>query len=91
MSFRPPSTTSIYEAVSSLLRPADGDRSEHSIRCQLIYNPAAPSYTLWVRSGIRESMSAALAAELGRPFEVSSDYWTLELKEAESLLAAANA
>lgn len=91
MSFRPPSTTSIYEAVSSLLRPADGDRSERSIRCQLIYNPAAPSYTLWVRSGIRESMSAALAAELGRPFEVSSDYWTLELKEAESLLASTNA
>jgi hypothetical protein len=36
-------------------------------------------------------MSAALAAELGRPFEVSSDYWTLELKEAESLLASTNA
>jgi hypothetical protein len=36
-------------------------------------------------------MSAALATELGRPFEVNSDYWTLELKEVESLLASANA
>jgi|KBSSwiStaDraftv2_1062776.scaffolds.fasta_scaffold155978_2 hypothetical protein len=91
MSFNPPSTTSVYGVVSSLLRPADGDRSERSIRCQLVYNPAAPSYTLWVRSGIREAMSAALATELGRPFEVNSDYWTLELKEVESLLASANA
>jgi hypothetical protein len=91
MSFNPPSTTSVYGAVSSLLRSADGDRSERSIRCQLVYNPAAPSYTLWVRSGIREAMSAALATELGRPFEVNSDYWTLELKEVESLLASANA
>jgi hypothetical protein len=88
MSFDPPSTASVYEALSALLRPADGDRSERSIRCQLIYNPAAPSYTLWVRSGIRESMSAALASELGRPFAVTSDYWTLELKEVESLVAS---
>ena len=88
MSFNPPSTTSVYNAVSSLLRPTDGDRTERSIRCQLIYDPTTPSYTVWVRSGIREWVSASLASQLGRPFAVTSDYWTLRLEEVESLLAS---
>ena len=90
MSFRPPSTTSVYNAVSSLLRSTDGDRSERSIRCQLIYDPIAPSYTLWVRSGLREWMSTVLASSLGRTFAVSNDYWTLKLEEVESLVASTN-
>jgi hypothetical protein len=84
---RPPSTDHVYLAIVSLLRPADGDSSERSVRCQMLYQPTAASYTVWVRSGIREWLSTALAASLGRPFAVSDNYWTLNQEEAETLLA----
>jgi hypothetical protein len=88
MAFYPPSTTRLQSAVTSLLRPGDGDTSERSVRCQLLYRPTNPSYTVWARSGIRERLSDALAGVLERSFSVSDDHWVLELTEAEALLAA---
>jgi hypothetical protein len=86
VAIRPPSTTHLHDAIVSLLASGDGDRSERSVRCQMIYNPTDASYTVWARSGIREGVSNALAGALGRPFAVSDDYWTLTRGEAESLL-----
>ena len=88
MAFYPPSSTRLQSAVTSLLRPGDGDTSDRSVRCQLLYRPTEPSYTVWARSGIRAWLSDALAGVLGRPFTKSDDHWVLELKEAETLLAA---
>ena len=84
----PPSTARLHRAVTSLMRPGDGDRSEQSVRCQLIYRPTDAKYTLWVRGGLKESLSVALADVLARPFAVSASYWVLELNEVEALLAA---
>jgi hypothetical protein len=88
MTLRPPSTEHVYLAVASLLRPADGDSSERSIRCQMLYQPSDASYTVWVRSGIRQWVSTALASSVGRPFAVSDDYWTLNRAEVDALLTA---
>ena len=88
MSFYPPSTARLHTAVTSLMQPGDGDRSEQSVRCQLIYRPTDASYTLWVRGGLKESISVALAGVLERPFTVSDNHWVLELKEVEALLTA---
>ena len=88
MTFAPPSTSTVHRAIITLLRPSDGDSSERSIRCQMIYHPTDVSYTVWVRSGIREWMSTALASALGRPFAVSDDYWVLQREDVESLLTA---
>jgi len=88
MPFYPPSTARLHSAVTSLMQPGDGDRSEQSVRCQLIYRPTDASYTLWVRGGLKESLSVALAGVLERPFTVSDNHWVLELKEVEALLTA---
>lgn len=88
MPFYPPSTARLHRAVTSLMQPGDGDRSEQSVRCQLVYRPTDASYTLWVRGGLKESLSAALAGVLERPFTVSDNHWVLELKEVETLLTA---
>jgi hypothetical protein len=88
MTIQPPSTEHVYRAIVALLRPADGDSSERSVRCQMLYQPTDASYTVWVRSGIRPWLSTALASSLGRPFAVSDDFWTLNREEVESLLAA---
>jgi hypothetical protein len=88
MASYPPSTARLCTAVASLMHPGDGDRSELSVRCQLVYRPTDPSYTLWVRDGLKASLSAALAGVLDRPFTVSDNHWVLELHEAEALLAA---
>lgn len=88
MPFYPPSTSRLHRAVTSLMQPGDGDRSEQSVRCQLVYRPTEATYTLWVRSGLKESLSIALAGVLARPFTVSDNHWTLELKEVETLLTA---
>jgi hypothetical protein len=88
MAFYPPSTARLHRAVTSLMQPGDGDRSEQSVRCQLVYRPTDASYTLWVRGGLKESLSVALAGVLERPFTVSDNHWVLELKEVEALLTA---
>jgi len=88
MAFYPPSTARLHRAVTSLMQPGDGDRSEQSVRCQLVYRPTDASYTLWVRGGLKESLSVALASVLERPFTVSDNHWVLELKEVEALLTA---
>jgi hypothetical protein len=88
MTLQPPSTENVYRAIASLLRPDDGDSSERSVRCQLLLKPTSASYTVWVRSGIRPWISTALASSLGRPFEVSDDFWTLNREEVELLLSA---
>jgi hypothetical protein len=54
----------------------------------MLYRASDASYTVWVRSGIREWTSTALASVLGRPFTAADDYWLLHREEAESLLAA---
>ena len=61
-------------------------RYEASVKPGELAFPA--SYTLWVRLGLKESISAALAGVLERPFTVSDNHWVLELKEVEALLAA---
>ena len=88
MASYPPSTARLHAAVTSLMQPDDGDRSEQSVRCQLLYRPTNSSYTLWVRSGLKESISVALASVLKRPFAVSDNHWVLDLNEAEALLTA---
>jgi hypothetical protein len=88
MSFYPPSAARVHSAVTSLMQPGDGDRSEQSVRCQLVYRPTDASYTLWVRGGLKESISVALAGVLERPFTVTDNHWVLELKEVEALLTA---
>jgi hypothetical protein len=88
MASYPPSTTRLYTAVTSLMQPGDGDRSEQSVRCQLVYRPTNSTYTLWVRHGLKESLSVALATVLERPFVVSENHWVLDLNEAEALLTA---
>jgi hypothetical protein len=88
MTLHPPSTENVYRAIASLLRPTDGDSSERSVRCQMLYEPSSQSYTVWVRSGIREWVSTALASSVGRPFAVSDDYWTLNRAEVDALLTA---
>ena len=88
MPFYPPSAARLHTAVTSLMQPGDGDRSEQSVRCQLVYRPTDASYTLWVRGGLKESISVALAGVLERPFTVSDNHWVLELKEVEALLTA---
>jgi hypothetical protein len=88
MPFYPPSTARLLRAVTSLMQPGDGDRSEQSVRCQLLYRPTDASYTLWVRVGLKASISVALAGVLERPFAASDNHWTLELNEVEALLAA---
>jgi hypothetical protein len=88
MTIQPPSTENVYRAIVALLRPADGDSSERSVRCQMLYQPTDASYTVWVRSGIRPWLSTALASSLGRPFAVSDDFWTLNRNEVDLLLTA---
>jgi hypothetical protein len=88
MTLQPPSTETVYRAIVALLRPADGDSSERSIRCQMLYQPTDASYTVWVRSGIRPWISTALASSVGRPFAVSDDFWTLKREEVDMLLTA---
>jgi hypothetical protein len=88
MASYPPSTTRLYAAVTSLMQPGDGDRSEQSVRCQLVYRPTNSTYTVWVRHGLKESVSVALATVLERPFAASANHWVLELTEAEALLTA---
>jgi hypothetical protein len=88
MTLQPPSTENVYRAIASLLRPADGDSSERSVRCQMLYQPTSTSYTVWVRSGIRPWLSTSLGSSIGRPFAVSDDFWTLNQEEAELLLTA---
>ena len=88
MASYPPSTARLHTAVTSLMQPGDGDRSEQSVRCQLVYHPTTPSYTLWVRAGLKESLSVALASVLERPFTVADNHWVLERHEAETLLKA---
>jgi hypothetical protein len=90
MASYPPSTARLHAAVTSLMQPGDGDRSEQSVRCQLVYRPTDPTYTLWVRHGLKQSLSVALTTVLERPFTVSDNHWVLELSEAEALLAATN-
>ena len=88
MAYYPPSTARLHTAVTSLMQPGDGDRSEQSVRCQLIYRATDSTYTVWVRHGLKESLSAALAAALERPFAASENHWVLDLNEAEALLKA---
>jgi hypothetical protein len=57
----------------------------------MLLRPASASYTVWVRSGIRQWVSTALADSIGRPFVMSDDFWTLNQEEAELLLTATNA
>jgi hypothetical protein len=52
------------------------------------FRPTDASYALWVRGGLKESLSVALASVLERPFTVSDNHWVLELKEVEALLTA---
>ena len=80
----------LHTAVTSLMQPGDGDRSEHSVRCQLAYRPTNSTYTVWVRHGLKEALSAALTTVLERPFAVWDNYWVLELTEAQALLTATN-
>jgi hypothetical protein len=91
MTPQPPSTENVYRAIASLLRPADGDSSERSVRCQMLYQPSSTRYTVWVRNDIRPWLSSALAGSIGRPFAVSDDFWTLNREEVELLLAATGA
>ena len=91
MTLRPPSTENIHRAIASLLRSADGDSSERSVRCQMLLRPTSASYTVWVRSEIRQWVSTALASSIGRPFAVSDDFWTLNREEAELLLTVTSA
>jgi hypothetical protein len=70
MTLQPPSTEDVYRAIASLLRPVDGDSSERSVRCQMLYQPSSASYTVWVRGDIRPWLSTALASSIGRPFAV---------------------
>jgi len=88
MTLQPPSTTNVYGAIVALLRPGDGDSSERSIRCQMLFRPADVSYTVWVRSGIRQRLSTALADSIGRPFAITDDFWTLRREEVDLLLTA---
>ena len=88
MAIYPPSPAQLHAAVTSLMHPGDGDRSDQSVRCQLVYRPTNSSYTLWVRGDLKESLSVALASVLERPFAVSDNHWVLELKEVEALLTA---
>jgi len=88
MTIQPPSTENVYRAIVALLRPGDGDTSERSVRCQMLYQPTEAKYTVWVRSGIRPWLSTALASSLGRPFAVSDDFWTLNRNEVDLLLTA---
>ena len=88
MPFYPPSTARLLRAVTSLMQPGDGDRSEQSVRCQLAHRPTNSTYTVWVRPGLKESVSVALTTVLERPFAVWDSYWVLELTEAEALLTA---
>ena len=60
------------------------------MRCQLAYRPTNSTYTVWVRDGLKESLSAALATVLERPFAVWDNFWVLELTDAEALLTATN-
>jgi hypothetical protein len=46
------------------------------------------SYTVWVRNGIRQQLSNALADSLGRPFAITDDFWTLKREEVDLLLIA---
>jgi hypothetical protein len=87
---QPPSTANVYRAIVALLRPDDGDSSERSVRCQMLYQATDTSYTVWVRSGIREWLSTALASSIGRPLLASDDFWTLNRKEVDLLIAATN-
>ena len=87
-SMTPPSTENVHRAIASLLRPSDGDGSEQSVRCQMLYQATDTKYTVWVRSGIREWLSGTLARYIGRPLQVSDDYWTLSRVEVELLLTA---
>ena len=87
MTPHPPSALHVHSAITNLMRwERDADPS---LRCQLVYDPNRPTYTVWSRGPLRESVGAALASELGRPFAQSEDYWTLELSEAETLLKTA--
>ena len=90
MTPQPPSTENVYRAIASLLSPADGDASERSVRCQMLYQPSATSYTVWVRHGIKQQLSTALANSVGRSFAMSDDFWTLNREEVELVLAAAS-
>lgn len=84
----PPSAARLQTAVGELLRLADVDSSERTVRCQLVYHPTKPSYTVWGQSTVREGLSAALVRVLNRPFAVSDNHWVVELNEAEALLTA---
>jgi hypothetical protein len=90
MTLQPPSTENVYRAIASLLRPGDGDASERSVRCQMLYQPSSTSYTVWVRHGIKQQLSTALANSVGRSFAMSDDFWTLNREEVELVLAAAS-
>ena len=84
----PPPTLQLYSAIRSFLRDGDGDRSERSIRCQLLFRPVDDSsYTVWVRSAIREYLSAQLGRAIGRSLPPTDDYWILNIREVERLLA----
>jgi hypothetical protein len=56
----------------------------------MLYQPTDASYTVWVRSGIRQWLSTALANSVGRQFAVSDDFWTLNRSEVELLLTVTN-
>jgi hypothetical protein len=54
------------------------------------YQPSSTSYTVWVRHGIKQQLSTALAKSVGRSFAMSDDFWTLNREEVELILAAAS-
>lgn len=85
MATYPPSSTRVGCAIAALLGvPPTTDRDE--IRCQLLYHPQNPRYTIWVKGPSRAGLAAALTTSLKRAFEVSDDHWLLLLNEAEQLL-----
>ena len=90
MAFYPPSTVRLEAAVSALLDRGDCDVAERVFRCQLVYRPIDPTYTVWAQSAIRASVAAAFARVLQRPFTVADDHWVLNLGEVEALLAEAS-
>ena len=90
MSFYPPSTLRLEAAVNALLDLVDCGPAQRVLRCQLVYRPTDPSYTVWAQAGIRPLVSNALSKALQRPFVVSDNHWELNLAEVEALLAPPN-
>lgn len=85
MSSYPPSSTRVGSAIAVLLGVSSSTELDQ-IRCQLVYHPLNPRYTVWVKGTSRVALGAALTTTLKRPFAATDDHWLLQLDEAEHLL-----